>query len=77
MKLNDVLYPIVGEIAAKLEAEDHFAKDPELYTVALFLEAKRNLRPGPTIINALELAMSDDNVEEARRLLKRKKATSK
>ena len=77
MKLNDVVYPIVEQIAQKLEAEEHFAEDPELYTVALLLEARRNLKVGKTIYNALELAMSEENVEEARKLLKRKKVTVK
>lgn len=77
MKLNDVVYPIVEQIARKLEKEEHFAEDPELYTVALLLEARRNLKVGKTIYNALELAMREENVDEARKLLKRKKITSK
>ncbi len=77
MKLNDVVYPIVEQIAQKLQKEHHFAEDPELYTVALLLEARNNLEPGMTIGQALELAMSEENVEEARKLLKRKKVTAK
>ncbi len=76
MKLNDVVYPIVEQIAQKLEKEHHFAQDPELYTVALLLEAKRNLKTGNILFMKLELAMSEENVEEARKLLKRKKVTT-
>ena len=77
MTLNDVVYPIVEQIAQKLRTGHHFDEDPELYTVTLLLEARRNLKPGMTIGQALELAMSEDNVEEARKLLKRKKVTTK
>ena len=77
MKLNDVVYPIVEKIAQKLEQGDYFAEDPELYTVALLLAARRELRPGETIGQALETAIFEDNTEEARKLLKRKKITSK
>lgn len=73
MKLNDVLYPIVKQIAQELEQGDFFAEDPELYTVALVLVAKKELKPGRTIGQALEEAMYDDNVKKARKLLKRKK----
>lgn len=77
MKLNDVLYPIVEQIALKLEAEEYFAEDPELYTVALLLAAKRELRPGETIGQALETAIFDDNMDEAAKLLKRKKVAAR
>jgi hypothetical protein len=77
MKLNDVVYPIVEQIALKLEAEDYFAKDPELYTVALLLVAKKELKPGRTIGQVLEEAMYEDNLDEAAKLLKRKKVASK
>jgi hypothetical protein len=77
MKLNNVLYPIVRQIALKLEAGEHFAEDPELYTVALLLAAKRKLRPGMTIGQALETAIFDDNMDEAAKLLKRKKVVLK
>ena len=76
MKLNDVLYPIVEQIAQKLEAKEFFAEDPELYTVALLLVAKKELKPGRTIGQVLEEAGYEDNLEEARKLLKRKKVTS-
>jgi hypothetical protein len=71
MTLNEVLYPIVEQIARKLRDEEEFAEDPELYTVALLLEASRNLEVGRTIYGALELTMADDNVEKARELLNR------
>ncbi|MGH2638475.1 MAG: hypothetical protein ACRDF4_04235 [Rhabdochlamydiaceae bacterium] len=77
MKLNDVLYPIVEQIAQKLEDEEEFAEDPELYTVALLLVAKKELKPGRTIGQVLEEAMYDDNLDEARKLLKRKKVAPK
>lgn len=77
MKLNDVVYPIVEQIALEVEDEDHFAEDPELYTVALLLAAQKNLRPGMTIGQALEQASYDYNMEEARKLLKRKKVAVK
>ena len=77
MKLNDVIYPIVEQIAQKLEDKEVFAEDPELYTVALLLEARRNLKTGNILFMKLELAMSDDNIEEAMKLLKRKKVTTK
>ncbi|MFH1354071.1 MAG: hypothetical protein ABIH36_02185 [bacterium] len=77
MKLNDVVYPIVEQIALKLEAEEFFAEDPELYTVALLLIAKKNLKPGNTIGQALEEARYEDNLEEAAKLLKRKKVALK
>ena len=73
MKLNDVLYPIVEQIAKKLEDEEYFKEDPELYTVALVLVAKKELKPGRTIGQVLEEAMYEDNLDEARKLLKRKK----
>ena len=77
MRLNDVVYPIVEQIALELEAEEYFAEDPELYTVALLLAAKKELRPGKTIGQALEEATFDDNMDEAAKLLKRKKVTAR
>lgn len=77
MKLNDVVYPIVEQIALKLEAEEFFAEDPELYTVALLLVAKKELKPGRTIGQVLEEARYESNLEEAAKLLKRKKVAAK
>ena len=75
MKLNDVVYPNVEKIAQKLEQGDYFNEDPELYTIALLVAAKKELKPGRTIGQALEEAMFEDNVEEANRLLNRKKVS--
>jgi hypothetical protein len=78
MRLLDVLSPIVREIAGKLEYhKDLFDQDPELYIVALLLEAKNNLQVGQTIYGVLELACDEENMDEARKLLKRKRVTSK
>lgn len=77
MKLHEVVYPIVGEIAVKLEQEDTFREDPELYTVSLLLAARKKLRPGMTIGQGLETAAFESNMNEAKRLLKRKKVTTK
>ncbi len=73
MKSLKVIFPIVEEIAMKLGQRelDEFHHDPELFTVALLLEANRNLKVGATMYGGLELAMAKDNVEEANRLLNR------
>jgi hypothetical protein len=75
--LEDVILPIVREIALKMEEgeAEYFDKDPVLYTVALLLEAKKKLRPGTAGTTNMGLAVCDENVKDANRLLKRKKIT--
>jgi|GEM_PF-5184757 len=78
-KLIDVLHPIAKDIAQELEDhEDVFREDPELYIVALLLEVRRRIqRGGGTIYSDLELTPHDKNMDEARKLLRREKVTSK
>ena len=75
MKLENVILPIIREIAVEMGDEGYFDKDCKLYAVALLLEVRNRRRTGMMGTTDLELAASDRNVKEANKLLKRKKIT--
>ena len=77
MKLNSkVVYKLVREIAKKLEKDDHFEKDPELYVIGMLVAARDELKPGRTIGGVLEEACFEDHRKAAAKLLHRKKVAA-
>ncbi|OGZ65595.1 MAG: hypothetical protein A3C06_00675 [Candidatus Taylorbacteria bacterium RIFCSPHIGHO2_02_FULL_46_13] len=74
---SEVVYNLVRAIAKKLDQEEDFEKDPEVYTVGMLVVARDELKPGRTIGQVLEEAPWENNQETAMRLLGRKKVTAK
>lgn len=78
MKLNaEVVYKLAREIARKLKEEDRFERDPEGYTVGLFVVANNSLPIGGALYGTLEKAPFENTQAEVAKLLGRKKVTVK